>query len=254
MFDVKPTFLLNGSYGVITVAVLAVAAIVIAVGIKKALKSGKIKMKIFGGEIDVDNASDQSRPAQVTISRLQLSAIVIKVTEIVTKITEIKIRTTLYDQMLYAEQKFIILHDMLSRQYAHLLSEKIKKENDATGHDDYLFFNNLLTLTLNNSKETVKELLKHNHLESYSEQEFQKYTTDRADIIIAESIQFMWSMYPAARMNITFLEFDTMLNEKRPYLRDVIIDIFDEALKISREKRDEIDTLKKELDNFNSNI
>ena len=247
MFDIKPTFAFSSPRDVI-VMVLSMSIIALIVitlrAIYKRKKSSIIKWLL--GMIDFG----ASAPSEDLMGKRRVSNIIAKVTEIVTKIAEIKIRTTLFEQMLYTEQRLILLHGIMTRQYALILEEKVRKNIDATSHEDYMFFNSMVSLALNNSKQTIREIFQHTHFDNQSDDNFRQNASEKADIIIEEIIQFIWSMYPESKMNVNFFELDTAMRREHNRIREMLIGIFTEALRISKLKRREIENLKKELDDY----
>jgi len=200
------------------------------------------KLRVFGKNISVNKQDGTPR-----IDSNSLILIVSKVSEVVYKQSEIKLRIILTEQMAYTEEKLISFKNLALRGYAEALLSKVEDPRNLNTHQDYQFFSSLTKLAVNEILSLVRAAFLKNHLDSFAALDFEKYIKEKTEYFMLEYNDFIDLMYPSDKMLVSREELREKDKVNASKWEEIFHDVFGRGLKISQERKKEIEKLSEEL-------
>jgi hypothetical protein len=240
----------------IFITVVLIIAILFIVAL---LSKGKLLIKLPGGtSVDIGSAPDNSSKNKPIVSEhsecayvVDFKHVVSKTTYIVSKISEITYKGCLSEQTNYLREQLVNIRTMYQKSYLDKLKDKIK-ENDKEDKylfEDYRYYQAIIKLMLHDIEAVIRSSFDNNHLISYKPDEYQKYIDLKFNVIKGLEADFIDSMY-IGNWVVTRDEVFEIHRSKKDELQRIISDVYMRAQKISYDKKNEIDRLQEELQEF----
>lgn len=189
---------------------------------------------------------------------VKINLIVTKIADINYKIFVLDYHVALEEQRSYAKQKLMIIQDFDLKQYLNYLSDIVKTKyltrDNVLKSDDYQMYCSITHRIYLEVMRLFEKYLIENHIDSYDDREFEDYKKERIEYIIIHMNQILEISYLSNAM-IPYSEWNTE-SEKNitPKLKEEFNDIFNKARKITINKNEKVNNLRKDLDSFIFNI
>lgn len=186
----------------------------------------------------------------------KISYIAMTIVNICYKIDYITLRGIMEEQMNWTEQKLKVIKELDIRIYLNLLKEKLKSipEDSIVKDDSFMGYINVTYRVYGEVREAFKNCYIENHIQDLKESEWEDYKKDKIEFIISKMNEVVDMTY-ATNSIIGREEIREELKlSLTPRIKNEYNDIFDKARKISRQKTEIINELRKELDDFQLDI
>lgn len=244
------------------IAILSLAAL---------LLKGKLSIKLPGGAgVDIGSSSSNSSDIQKKDTKkddkqfknpvvphancpyaVDFKHVVTKTTYVVSKISEIRYKGCLSEQMGYVEEQFINIRTMYQKAYLEKLKEKTNgnENSDKYLFEDYRYYQAIIKLMIHDMEAVIRASFSNNHLTTYSPEEYRRYIDLKLGVVKGLEIDFIDSMYIGDWV-ITREEIFDIHKSQRDELQKIITDVYMRAQKIAHNKKEEIEGLEQELQDF----
>ena len=211
----------------------------------KFLGGKKLSVNVAQGQVSYsqDGVSNDTVSVQGVASGVFLATL-----ETVALMTQIKTKLILHDQMMFLEERLVLIRNSILESYRGSFKERADIALvDTLGTQEYLLFKSLVDLMKEDMKSNVRMLFLRNHFSSYNEQELLAYIAEKNQWLLTEMYEFLREMYPANKMSIPFSDIEFALNKIRPELDEYLVRIFKKAVQINRERNQQIVDMEKSL-------
>lgn len=204
----------------------------------------KLSVNVAQGQVSYS----QDGPLESTSVQTVASGVFLATLETVAMMTQIKTKLILHDQMMFLEERLVMIRNSILESYRGSFKGKDTVSLvDALGSQEYLLFKSLVDLMKEDMKSNVRMLFIRNHFSSYNEQELQSYITEKNQWLLTEMYEFLREMYPANKMSVPFSDVEQALNKIKPELEEYLLRVFKKAVQINKERNQQIVDLEKNL-------
>ena len=215
---------------------------------------------VFGGEkfrMEVDPKTGEKirrrKSPHVGCKNVEDIVLVVRrVAEDGDKIYQIKYVEMMREQMTYVENKAIILRGFMSKIFLSALSDALKGDPtqavNLISHPDYKYYGLVLDKMIDIQVGYMRSSLRSNHYLELSEIEFDKYTTEKIDMMVQITTDLLNAAYEGTVLKRSELYKVNMLNIGD--IRAMVYDAFLKARNIAKNCQERIDLIAKERDKF----
>ena len=228
-------------------AVVAGASFLLVIFYKLFVRGKAMKLDMFGTKVDIAGNSvitEAGKDALVDVFTMSITT--------ASTVSFLKTKQILSDQMYYLEDKLILIQEALTTSYRTCLSATLKKMDDhavtVTSHKEYQFFTSLVTLMVEDTKRTCRQVFIKNNFSNFSDKDFNDYIDEKVVLLKAKSLLFLRDLYPSDKMVVTFevVEQDVFLKESEA-IGDHLEHVFRKAVHIYKARHEEADKLDHDL-------
>lgn len=230
------------------------------------LFKGKMCIKLPGGaSVDIGGSTDDKKPINKKQKNnvnphsecpyaIDFKHVFTKTTYIVSKISEIKYRGCLQEQMSYTEEQFVNIKTMYQKSYLEKLNSNLKEKGEVNTeykylYQDYRYYQAIIKLMIHDMESVVRASFSNNHLITYEPEDYQRYIDLKFNVIKALEIDFIDTMY-IGEWIVSRDEIFEIHRINRKELQSIIEDVYTRARKIAFSKKNEIEKLEEEAEDF----
>ena len=149
------------------------------------------------------------------------------------------------DQMNYAEQKAEQAKAVLQRKYLSILAEKNIPQ--VVSSSSFIAYQIVLKNASFEILRALRQSFRENHFDEMGEKDFSNFVTDKVDYILSYGTDLLNSLY-FFHDDVTREELYNKNTEIVPKLREIAVDVFDSARKISMDNKVKIMALDEKMD------
>ena len=179
-----------------------------------------------------------------------------KVAEVGEKVFIIKYVDTMREQMIYCENRAIVLRGLIQKVFLGALSDLIRSSgkdvDDLIGHRDYKYYSLCLDKLFVTILAYIKASLGENHYTDISEVDFDRYASEKCDAILQMAIDLLNTVYDGHELTRPMLYQANMANSDS--MRSLTYDMFLNARRITQEKVKLMEVLEIEKDKYIEDI
>jgi hypothetical protein len=238
---------LNFPQRVLMILLLACIVSVFTFVLFRLLSGKKVSFNLKEGQLSYSPEKDSTSMAALG------SGIFFLTFENVSFMAQIKTKIILHDQMTYLEEKLVIVRDKILESYRGLLKGKLSSTGAGLGQE-YLFFQTLVDLLVEDMKSSIRTLFIRNHFSTYNDKELEGYIAEKNQLLMVKAYQFLRDMYPSEKMVIPFDDIEDALDLIRKDLEQDISYVFKRAVDITKARHRQIEELEVSLrDKIKSN-
>ncbi len=213
-------------------------------------------LHIRGGKVAVDvDAQGKPKKRSPHAGCKNVSDIILvihKVVEVGEKVFSIKYIDLMKEQMVYCENRAIVLRGVIQKVFLGALSDLLKSQgkevDDLISHRDYKYYSLCLDKLFSTILAYIKASLGENHYTDIPEVDFDRYASEKCDTIIQISTDLLNSAYDGHELTRPMLYQANMQSIQE--MRSLTYDMFLNARRISQEKKKLIEALEMERDKY----